>query len=305
VRDVLGGAGSLILRDIARDGRLLVARTSWRLELYALRSGDTRERDLTWLELSVLEDVSPDGKRVLFFEQTAAIGPDGALCVRGTDGSPVVRLGKGGAGTLSPDGKSALILIPGPPQQMVITPLGAGQPRELRTDGKTVDGASWLPDGKRILWFGAEPGKPGQAYIQELPDGLPKPILKPELNPWFWPISPDGLVVPCRGAIKGWLLCSLSGADAKPIPGLALTERPLRWTPDGKFLYISGVRDLPLLIYKLEVATGRRQLWKEVAPADLAGVSRQSQPIITPDGQTVVYQLQRTLSDLFVVEGVK
>jgi hypothetical protein len=62
---------------------------------------------------------------------------------------------------------------------------------------------------------------------------------------------------------------------------------------------------LPLHLYKLEVATGRRQLWKEIAPADMAGVSNHIYPKITPDGQTVVYALQRTLSDLFVVEGVK
>jgi Tol biopolymer transport system component len=306
VRDVLGGAGSLILQDIARDGRMLVARSTWRQEIHALRGNEKEERDLTWLDLSFLMDLSRDGKQILFNEETAAMGPDGALCVRGIDGSPVVRLGKGGtSSTFSPDGKWALALVAGPPQQMLLTPLGAGQAHELRSEGKSIVGVSWLPDGKRILWFGAEAGKPGQAYIQEVPDGLPKPIFKEGLNPWLQPVSPDGSVVPCKGASREWLLCSLNGADAKPIPGLARTENPRQWTEDGKFLYVGGVNDLPLHLYKLEVATGRRQLWKEIAPADMAGVSNHIYPKITPDGQTVVYALQRTLSDLFVVEGVK
>jgi eukaryotic-like serine/threonine-protein kinase len=306
VRDVLGGAGSLVLRDIARDGRLLVARTEWRQEIHATRAGGTEDRDLTWLDQSFLMDLSRDGKRVLFNEETAAMGQDGALCVRGTDGSPVVRLGKGGtSSTLSPDGKWALALLAGPSQQLLLAPLGAGQAHELRTDGHSIAGVSWLPDSTRILWFGAERGKPGQAYIQEIPDGLPKPIFKAGLNPRLMPVSPDGSVVPCKGAGREWLLCPLSGADPKPVPGLAPTENPRQWSADGKFLYVSAVNDLPLHIYKLDVATGRRQLWKEVTPSDLAGVSRHIYVKITPDGQTVVYALQRTLTDLFVVEGVK
>jgi serine/threonine protein kinase/Tol biopolymer transport system component len=321
LRDVLGGDRSLILRDIARDGRLLVASTAWRLELHALqtppsgqtpRSGQTsgqteeRDRDLTWLELSVLDDVSPDGKQVLFIEETAAMGPDGALCIRGTDGSPVVRLGKGALAKLSPDGKWALSLVPGNPRHMILTPLGAGQPRELNTEGKNIGGMSWLPDGKRVLWFATQPGKPGQAYIQEVPDGSPHPILKEGLNPQFYPISPDGSVVPCKRAGGDWLLCPLSGADPQPLPGLARTDALRQWTADGKFLYVeTKTASLSLSLNKLELATGRLQPWKQVVPSDLAGVGRNIFARITPDGQTVVYQLERTLSDLFVVEGVK
>jgi eukaryotic-like serine/threonine-protein kinase len=306
VRDVLGGAGSLVLRDIASDGRLLVARTAWREELHAIRGGQTGERDLTWLELSVLDDVSTDGKQVLFIEETAAMGSDAALCVRGIDSSPAVRLGKGALSKLSPDGKWALALVPGTPQHMVMTPLGAGQPRELQSNGKRIGGMSWLPDSKRVLWYASEQGKPGQAYIQDVPDGSPQPILKPGFNPQFWPISPDGSVVPCKGVDRKWMLCPLNGADPKPIPGLAPADAIRQWTPDGKFLYVeTKVDGASLNVIKLEAATGRHQPWKQISPSDPAGVGRNIFSRITPDGQTVVYQLQRTLTDLFVVEGVR
>ncbi len=114
VRDVLSGPGSLILQDIAGDGRLLVVRQSLRFEMHVRQAGEARERDLTWLDISTAGDLSKDGKRLLFSEQTEAMGQDSALCIRNTDGSPPVRLGRGLFGKLSPDGKWAIAYIPTP-----------------------------------------------------------------------------------------------------------------------------------------------------------------------------------------------
>ena len=57
-------------------------------------------------------------------------------------------------------------------------------------------------------------------------------------------------------------------------------------------------------VYRLELATGRKELWRTLMPADAAGVSSLI-PGPTPDGSSYQYSYTRTLSDLYLVEGVK
>ena len=86
--------------------------------------------------------------------------------------------------------------------------------------------------------------------------------------------------------------------------GLADEDRIVRWSGDGRFLYVYGWRELPLKVYRLDLATGRKELWKEVMPSDAAGIRAFPQIFLTPDGKSYVYQLRRFLSDLYLVEGL-
>ena len=72
-----------------------------------LLAGEDRQRDLWWLELVTLRDVSPDGKFILFEESGEGGGPGYSVYIRNVDGSPAIRLGEGGAQGFSRDGKSA------------------------------------------------------------------------------------------------------------------------------------------------------------------------------------------------------
>ena len=58
-------------------------------------------------------------------------------------------------------------------------------------------------------------------------------------------------------------------------------------------------------IYRVEVATGRRILWKELTPGDAAGVSGIQDIVVTPDGQSYFYGYHQVLCELFLVGGVK
>ena len=62
---------------------------------------------------------------------------------------------------------------------------------------------------------------------------------------------------------------------------------------------------LPLRVEKLEVSTGRRQPWKELAPADSYGLAGPLGLTAAQDGQTFAYSYVRVLSELYMVEGVK
>src|SRR6185503_5893476 len=123
--------GGMRITDIAPDGRVLFVQDNHRAEIYVIAAGASEERELTWGDWSVLAGVSEDGRTVLFSEQGDAVAGKYAVCIRGTDGSPVVKLGGGSAFALSPDGRFALAATVDAPTRLMLLPTGAGQTRTL------------------------------------------------------------------------------------------------------------------------------------------------------------------------------
>src|SRR5262249_25407958 len=155
-RAIAGVPGDLFLQDVTRSGRVLLTRGELRLAIRWLVPGETRERDLSWLGLSRLEDISPDGKTIVFTEENEPAGPNYAVCLWRTD-SPPVRLGQGSAGALSPDRKWVISKLPKPGAPLVLLPTGTGEPKEIDSRGLDVlGGASWFLDDKRLLLVGRE-----------------------------------------------------------------------------------------------------------------------------------------------------
>ena len=149
-RLVLRVPGNATLHDVAPDGRLLIARTDDRSGISVLAPGDTQERDLAWLDSPNQPSISRDGTHLLFSETGVGGGAQGWVYLRKTDGSSAVRLGDGRAVALSPDGRWAITAGPGQSGYHVL-PTGAGEPRRLERKGLTILGATWLPDGQRVV----------------------------------------------------------------------------------------------------------------------------------------------------------
>jgi hypothetical protein len=100
--------GIVRLHDISRDGRILLAKESWRSGIQFRGPSDTKERDLSWLDYAVVRDISGDGAVVSFDDWGSAAGASGLGYLRKTDGSPAIKLGQWGQPVLSPDGKQVL-----------------------------------------------------------------------------------------------------------------------------------------------------------------------------------------------------
>src|ERR1700758_2570254 len=170
--------GALMLLDIAKDGRVLLVRATWRRELRGSSPTDTKERDLSWLDYTYPADLSEDGKTLLFDEEggggaldySKSGGFTYAVYLRKTDGSPAVLLGEGGAVALSPDGKWAIVQTQDSPSRLRLLPTGAGEPKDIPGNINHV-WARWFADGKRILYSANEPGKGVRFYIYELASG--------------------------------------------------------------------------------------------------------------------------------------
>jgi len=304
--------GTLILFDIWRDGRVLMARASRRREQMGSLEG-ARERDLSWLDYSWPADLSADGKTLLFDEEGVGGGVrfgkgqelTYAVYMRNTDGSAAIRLGEGAAAALSPDQQFVIAQTPGSPAQLGLLPTGPGGARALTSDDINHDTARWMPDGKRFIFAGNELAHGVRLYVQDVTGAKPQAITPEGVNGTTFAVSPDGKFVAGIGPDgKGWLY-PIDGGQAASIPGVQPGEQPIGWTQDSKSLYVYRLGEVPAKVYRLDLGTGQRILWKQLMPADPAGVSTIGPILITPDGKTYVYGFHRTLADLYLVEGLK
>ncbi len=306
VRLVYRVDGSLHLMDIAPSGKVLLEDENERMEMMGHSPGQKADRDLSWFDWSMVEDVSPDGKRVLFTEGGEGGGPSYSAYMRGVDGSPAVRLGDGAGMAISPDGKWVVSGDPHKlPEQLVLLPTGAGEPRQLTHDSINHLGAGWFPDGKRVIFQGNEPGKGVRLWVQNLEGGAPRAISPEGFTSTIHAVSPDGKWVYARdGAKNQWVLLPVDGGAMRPLAGVPPDGAPMQWTADGKALFVAQEGN-PARIFRLELAGGKPRPWSELTPADPAGVEGLGPIHITPDGKTYVYSLYRDLTDLYLVKGLK
>jgi Tol biopolymer transport system component len=297
--------GNLTLHDVSRDGKFLVSRDSSRSEMLALPKGETKERSLTWLDWSLPAAVSRDGKTVLFSESGEGGGAGYSVYIRKTDGSPAVRLGEGSTQDLSPDGEWALAIIHSASDpQLVAYPTGAGEAKVFPKDGVAVFGATFLPpDGKLIVITGGEAGHGSRIYLRDFAGGKPR-ALTPDGYTGVGISAPDGKWTIVRGPDRRRYLYPIAGGEPTPIPGLDQKDAIDQGSADGRFLYVRRSGEVPLKSYRLEIATGKKEPWRTLMPSDPAGVwSLAGGP--TPDGESYLYGFIRTLSDLYLVEGVR
>jgi sugar lactone lactonase YvrE len=295
-----------IVHDIASDGSALIEREIGNHELLSGSPGDRAERSLSWLGQSNPAALSGDGRTLLFWESGEAGGQYGSVYLRSTDGSPAARLGNGMASDLSSDGKWALTRNPsGSGTGLTLLPTGAGEPRPVVTKGLSVFGGAFLPpDDKRILIAAAEPGKAVRGYVMDLPDGTPRAFTGELTNGVA--VSPDGKFAAFTIADRRAMIYPIAGGEPRPIAGLEPDDVPIQWSTDGNHIFAVHYGLAPLPLYRVDLKTGKRELWKEIMPADRTGFIRVDNVLVTRDGATYVYAYNRVGdSDLFIVQGMK
>ncbi len=306
-RRILGRVtGNLTLQDVSRDGRALIAHDALRSGILAWTPGDSKERDLSWLDWSSVRDIAPDGSIFVFSETGEGGGANYSAYSRRMDGSPPVRLGDGNPHSISADGRWALSISGNSAQRgLLLLPTGPGQSRVVAAGGLSVQSASWLPDGKRILVTGSEEGRGVRLYILDDADAKPRAISPPGYRAPFRCVSPDGKFTTAVGPDQKPYLYPLAGGEPMPIPGIEADEVPTGWTADAQSLYVYKRGLYPARIFILGIASGRRELWRELTPPDPAGINNVAPPAIAADGKTYAYSYNRILSDLFLAEGLK
>jgi len=294
--------GGLTIHDISRTGLVLLTADKARLGISALPPGETRERSLSWFDWSLLTGMSDDGRTIVFSETGEAAAGNYSIFLRKTDGSPAVRLGDGGFGALSPDGKWVVSSV-GSPAKLVLLPTGVGEPKQLTDSQIDHVNCAWTPDSKSIIYSAAEPGHAPRTYLLDAQGGTPR-ALTPEGTAGSL-VSPDGKFLLAMDSRRERWLYPIAGGDPQKFSVVPnANERTMGFSPDGKSVFLRTAT-VPVQITRVDIATGKREPWKEIVPADPAGA--QSIPSIrfSADGKSYAYSVGRILSDLYVVDGLK
>jgi Tol biopolymer transport system component len=306
IRDVLAGPGDIRLFDVNPAGDLLVSRSEIRYVVSASIDGAPM-RDLSWLESSFQPSLSADGKRIVFAEGSGNVSQYYAVCLRGTDGSPVVRLGDGLAYSISPDGSWAWALLQKNPPVVELLPTGPGQMQlPPSANIETYLAMGWMPDSQRFIFAGHEPGHGSRFYIQDTHGGTARP-LTPEgyRADTQVAISPDGKRFAAREmSSRAWKTCEVDTSACVPLPGATEEDYILQWSSDGKYVY-SARGDASSDYWRIEIKTGQGQLWKHVSLADPVGANRHDIGSITPDGKSYAIGYTRYLDQLYLADGVR
>jgi eukaryotic-like serine/threonine-protein kinase len=306
VRELLSAPGTLTLHDVGAGGRALISRDALRAGAVGLAPGENKERDLSWQDWTVPQDLSSDGKLLLFVEAGEAGGGEYAVFTRDTNGASAVRLGQGSPRALSPDGKWALVLRQSmSPPDFILLPTGVGQPRALTTGNVAPNNGLFLPDSKRLLFDGHETGHASRIYVMNLDGGQPRAISPEGFSLGRQQsVSPDGKRIAATTG-DGIALVSVDGGEPQLARGSQAGDQPLRWAKDGQALFVGQRGDTACAVSRLNLQTGVSTPWKSFSPGDIAGVNGASCPLIAADEQHYVFGYSRNLSDLFLVEHLK
>jgi hypothetical protein len=96
----------------------------------------------------------------------------------------------------------------------------------------------------------------------------------------------------------------VAGGAPRSVPGLRSEDVVLAWSPDGNTLYLRVPGPTPTL-QRLDVKTGAREKWREIRPTDLSGTSKIVHLYLTPDARYFAYTLERSFSELYLVDGLR
>ena len=163
----------------------------------------------------------------------------------------------------------------------------------------------WSQDGTRLLFSGRAKGGKQRLYVQDLAGGDPRPLTRDGDEFASSGISPDGRFVVIE-MNDGWWLYPTDGGERRLVPGLkdfaGFVWR--NWSEDGKPAFFWNNMELPLRVLRVEVTTGRQEPVMTVMPQDPAGI-RNADLMVTPDGKSYAYNCRRSLSDVFLVDGLR
>jgi hypothetical protein len=181
-------------------------------------------------------------------------------------------------------------------------PTGTGTERTVDVGTfESIGAADWFPDGKSILVCGNLKGEASRCYAQSLAGGAPRAVTPPGTGAGV--VSPDGLEVVAFGQALGHRRYPVAGGSGREIPGLSFNDQVMRWSPDGRALYVG--RSTSFTADRVDLTTGRREPIVTLAAGGRAGFPSIMAITIANDPRVYAYGAAEYVSQLYTVDGVR
>jgi hypothetical protein len=292
-----------------------------RYSVHAVADDTGADRDLTVFDATRAYHVSADGRRVLLWDNSPGARLERVL-LRDMDGTPPVAIGPGAPAAMTPDGAWVAVIGDGRANNRVrnkltLLPTGAGQPRtiDLSIDieplhGSALGRSDWSrrsydfsADGTRLLIpSGSARNRQPRVYVYDLPKNSMKPVT-PEGITGPAAISPDGRTVAVTEP-SGLVAYSVDDNSKKALPGEPEPGHVVAWSSDGRSLFVVEQTNAFARVFRRDVATGHRQLVREIRAQAPAGVTA-FDVFVSRDGRSLAYSTALRLANVFVVEGLR
>jgi hypothetical protein len=292
-----------VLQSVSRSGEdCLLILSENRISMMLKRS-DGSVRDFSWLGYTMVADLSPDGRSVLFFDGGATEKTAGAW-IRPLEGGDAVPLGAGEPWHFSPDGHwfvSSTRARAGPPQ-IDLVPVGAGSRRSLTAPPADFSEPSFAGSdailcvrsyaGKQEIWRLETSGGKGRSLGVE---GCGQPMASPSLREFL-----------CLGGKErdALLVYPISGGTGRRLYDLSgrTQLRSARWDETGDRIFaVTAERRL----LTLDVRSGALLHEETLALPDVGVYGVFYRAALSADGRTQAYSVARSSSGLYLCGGIR
>ena len=294
--------GKNVLQNVAPAGdRCLLISTRDSVTLTARRPGDG-PRDLSWFGWTYVNDLSPDGRSVLFSD-TGRTEQSSGSWIRTLEGGDAIPLGEGVFERFSPDGKLLVGLTTSDESpQLVLSPLGSGELRQITSDAASYSSPSFV--NPHALLFIRSKGTESAAWTMETDgtgarslgaDGCALPASNPEERAFL-----------CVGGDRNGTLFiySMTKGPGRALHALEAGERfkYARWNAQGDRIFaVTSAR----LFLTLDAATGTVIRQETLPLPPTGGAEGLYAAAFNADASIQVYSTARFSSELFLVSDIE
>jgi hypothetical protein len=117
-------------------------------------------------------------------------------------------------------------------------------------------------------------------------------------------VSADGSRILANPAEGPAVLVDVASGQVSPAHGLDGDDLPLGWAGGENHVFVQAERTVPSPIYRIDLESGERELWTDLAPPDPAGIFKVDRVQLSTDGMFQIYSNRRTLSSLIILQGL-